>query len=230
MFFNVKAKRGKIKFATFVVTLLVAPLLILSLNNPSSFKNSFASDFTITSDIGIINYINDLRGQPTGKIDILINRISENKYLYITKYLIFKGLTNLTPATFFTTQVKLLGFSFVPPVLGAFLIPFLFGSTSFIKKKGSWKYVSFALCLILPSLVSKPWVDLNRLIIFFPVLIYLITLGLGVLIKRKQKAILAIVVFLLFFQYLVLIFDLELRAGFSSYPFLGSVSFSLGKQ
>ncbi len=212
-----------------VITLLLLPVLILSLKNPESFKNSFTANFTIVSDIGIINYVNDLRGQPESRTDILINRITENKYVYITKYLVLKSLNNLGPANFFTPQEKLLGFSFIPPVLIGFIIPLFYGIKKLIKEH-KWKYLILTLCLTIPSLFSKSSADLNRLILFFPVLIYLITLGLEDLFKTKQKIILTLVALLIFFQYMVITFDMGLRESQRASAILNSSSFSLGKQ
>lgn len=232
LMFSLPVSPGLFKIIRPTISLLIVfliPLLLITLFNMNSLKSSFHSDFTITSDIGIINYINDLRGQAKTKSEIFLNRLTENKYIYISRYILYKSLNNLSPANFFTAQEKMLSVSFIPPLLFGFLIPFLFGLYSVLKNKTVLKYLALSLLLTLPAVFSENEADLNRLILFLPIMLFIITSGIEVLLK-KFKPIFAIFIVALLAQYIVMMFDFNLREPLRIAPLLESNSFSLGKQ
>ncbi len=221
----------RLRLSLVVLAIVFALVLVLSFRNYPSLINLFNNSFTITSDIGIINYVNDLRGQPDTQIDRLINRITENRYVYISSFLIYKFIGNLVPAVYFTAQEKLLNFSFSPPLMVGFLIPFFYGLYKLIITN-KLKFLIAAVSLVLPSFLGLAWVDLNRLFLIFPGIIYLITIGFTGLTEKGKRAkiILYFALLLIALQYLVVISDINIRDIHRAADLFSKVSFSLGRQ
>ncbi|MBU0999832.1 hypothetical protein KKE78_00350, partial [Patescibacteria group bacterium] len=82
------------------------------------------NQMTIFSDVGLINSVNSFRGEISQTIFASLGRIIENRYIYLSEHLVFNILKQFTPATYFTNQVSLLGFSNSPPIYLGFIIPF----------------------------------------------------------------------------------------------------------
>ena len=115
------------------------------------------NQFTIFTNIGLLNSINEYRGETNQSVFAPIAKIIENKYIYFSEHLIFSILKQFTPSTYFTNQAHLLGFSFSPPIFLGFIIPFLLGLVKLIKMLPGNKIseVLLIFLLVLPSIVSK---------------------------------------------------------------------------
>lgn len=197
---------------TFLLIICYLPILFFSFQNPNALRNIYKNQIGILSDPGLVNNVNMFQGQAQKANLATLGRISENKYIYFVKFALFKSIKNIMPLTFFTSQEKLVNFSFSPPVYIGFLLPFLWGLYYLLRSH--LKYLTLSLFLITPSLLSAKIVELNRLIIFFPVLIYIITLGLVRFTQEKNrifKILLYACIILVIIQLLVTVFDINSR-------------------
>ncbi|MDO8569956.1 MAG: hypothetical protein Q7R97_00020 [Candidatus Daviesbacteria bacterium] len=190
---------------------LLMPLLLLILINLSAFQNIFQRDIKFFSDPGLINNTNVFQGEGRDAGLFGLVKISENKYLNLSKEAVNKSIKNILPSTYFTPQEKLLNFSFTPPIMVGFLIPAFLGLYLVLKNGKQRKYLLLSLILLMPSFLSKNSLDLNRLLIFFPVILLLISLGLINLYENKRKILLGIIIFLVLFQLVGTLFDLGSR-------------------
>lgn len=210
------------------VFVTITPVLFVSLNNIPSFKNLTRSEIQIFSDPGMLNAINYQRGW--AREDGLENmaKITSNKYLNYGEFLMLKSFKHLVPSTFFTSQEKLLGFSFSPPIYLGFIIPFLYGIYIILSKNFSkfthvnklsiffhLKLLILTTIFIIPAVLSKQIVDLNRLILFSPVVFIVISLGVVAMIKQSKTHKLLLLICLIFitFQIGITITDIETREG-----------------
>jgi hypothetical protein len=199
-----------------VTTGILLALALILLHIPA-FKSIFVKEFLLFGDVGIVNTVNQFQGELREDHLGIIARVIENKYIYITNYVTFNALKNLSPVTYFTSQSKMLGFSFSPPIYIGLLIPFFYGVVSLLRKntKSVLGYM-LVLVLIIPSVVSRPSPDLVRLILIVPVVFYCIGLGFEKLISvkdTKSKYILYGVIFLTLLQFLVVMSDIMVREG-----------------
>lgn len=223
-----------VKFAFAIIIILIFPLLFLIQKNTIGFTNILNNEVKVFSDPGILNMINNYQGAAQ-KIGLgNLAKISENKYLFTIENILIKYTKQLVPSTYFTSQEKLLNFSFTPPIFIGFLIPFLFGLYSLLHSPFLRKAIFLSSILVVPSVLSGQKVDLNRLIIFAPVVMIVISFGIIELIKTKKKIhypFLVLTLILIIFQSLVVISDIDLRekARFSKfYEF--ERNFEVGKQ
>lgn len=208
------------------VLILSLPLILLGFSNIAGLKNIYQNQVTIFSGPGLMTAVNNFQGE-TKKEDLnILARIIENKYIYFGEYIILKIFKNLVPATFFTPQEKLLNFSFTPPIFIALLIPFLFGLFKVLNSAALRKIFILSLALIIPSLLSKSLVDLNRLSLFMPVVILIISLGL---IEIKFKKSLFLISLLVLLQLSITLFDINQREYLRYERYLGT-GFEIGKQ
>src|SRR3989344_4782012 len=88
----------------------------------------------IFSNIGLINSVNEFRGETSKTIFAPIGKLVENRYIYLGEHVLFNILKQFTPATYFSNQAKLLDFSFSPPIFLGFLLPFFFGINVLFKE------------------------------------------------------------------------------------------------
>lgn len=205
----------KIKFALFIILLFCLPLFIASFKNQVGIRNIYNNQVTLFLDPGLINNVNLFQGESSQAGYIFLAKLAENKYIYLSKYLSFKAIKHITPSTFFTSQEGLLKFSFSPPIYFGFLIPFLYGLYLILKSPIFRTYLSVSLILLIPSFVSKLLINLNRLVLFEPVIIFIISLGLIKIAERKKerifKFVLVLTIILVLIQFLVTIFDINFR-------------------
>lgn len=171
------------------------------------------SGITLYSDPGIINGLNQLRGESAAPSPL--NRIIENKISYLSLHFIFNFLENFSPAFYFTPEAKILGFSFSPPILFGFIITSAIGLLSLLKnlRRFLFAILAFAI-LILPSTLSKNSPDLERLIITVPFISLLSGYGYSKItniLPKYEKAVKLTFLILLIFQYLIIIFDISSR-------------------
>lgn len=207
-----------LKSSLAILCLLLSPLLFSVYTNQAGFKNILRNEIKIFSDPGLINTVNSYQGAAKEEGFGILARISENRYIFSSEYILLKYIRSLTPTTFFTSWEKLLGFSYSPPIYLGFLTPFLIGLYQTIKSPIFRKAFLLATLLVIPSILSKPVVDLNRMILFAPVVIFVITYGIITLYenqKNKSNIIasffLMLTLFLVTFQILVTFSDIRIR-------------------
>lgn len=198
-----------------IIFFLATPLFFLMFTNQSAVENIFSNEIGILSDPGLINSVNSYQGaaRSVGFGDLA--RVSENKYIFIAEYILQKYIKSFIPTTYFTSSEKLLSFSFSPPIYLGFLIPFMCGlylvlqSSIFLRR-----CFLLTTILVIPSMLSKSIVDLNRMIIFSPVVIFVITYGITSLAKQRKKIsnfFLIMTLFLVILQLLVTLSDIRLK-------------------
>lgn len=198
----------------YVIIVLSLPLLISIYVNILAFQNILQREITIFSDPGLINMANSYQGAARQANLGILARTAENKYIIHLEYIFLKLSKHLTPSTYFTSQEKLLNFSFTPPIYLGFIIPFAFGFYQILKSPHFIKWLILSVPLVIPSMLSKQMVDLNRLFILLPVLILIITFGSIFLFKQKKNIYLALIgisIFMVIFQAFVTISDIQLR-------------------
>lgn len=205
---------SKLKLSLILISLICLPVLFMAFRNPVGLNNIVNNQIDFLSDPGLKANINLLQGESKKRGFSYLSKISENKYVYLSRYTLLKLTKNIIPSTFFTSEEKLLGFSFTPPIYLGLLIPFFYGIYLILFSKDKRKYLILSLVLIIPAFFSQKMVDLNRLILFEPILIYIITYGLSKLFYKKEmmaKLILILCVMLVSIQFVVIIFDINLR-------------------
>lgn len=210
--------------------ILLLPMLFFIFKNPLSIQNLYHTQVSVLSDPGHINTVNMFRGESAEKGFRYISKFFENKYLYLSKYLILKSLKSLSPVIFFTPNEKLLGFSFSPPIYIGFIVPFLYGLISIVKSSKHRKYLFLSFLLVLPSIFSQQAVDLNRLLIFAPVVLFIISFGFNNINYKKHKPLFIVLVSLILIQFLVTISDISLREYPRFQNIYGSYNLQVGKQ
>lgn len=221
---------NKAKLYLVFCCILLLPMLFFVFKNPLSIQNLYHAQVSVLSDPGHINTVNMFRGESTEKGFKYISKFFENKYLYLSRYLILKSLKSLSPVIFFTPNEKLLGFSFSPPIYIGFIVPFLYGLILMLKLSNLRKYLFLSFLLVLPSIFSQKAVDLNRLLIFAPVVVFIISYGFKNINYKKHKPILIALVALIIIQFIVTISDISLREYPRFQSIYGSYNLQVGKQ
>jgi len=204
-----------IKSAVFAIIVLYLLIFSLGIKNPLAIKNIYSKEFTIFSNIGLINATNNFQGESNKRGFYTISKLTENKYFYFSKHLSLKLFKSIVPSTFFTAEEKILRFSFSPPIFVGFAVPFFYGIFLVFKSKILRNFLLLSLVFIIPSVVAKPLVDLDRLVLFEPVPVFVIGFGLINLIKKSHQNIPRIMLFLcillVIVQLFVTIFDINQR-------------------
>lgn len=223
---------NKFKLIFLITIISLLPLIYLIYKNGPIFQNIASSEISIFSDPGLLNMVNSYQGAANKANLRLEAKISENKYLVFTEYVLLKFTKHLVPSSYFTPQEKLLNFSFAPPLYFGFIIPFYVGLYQIFKPSNFRKLLFLSMMLTIPSVLAKPMVDLNRLLIFMPIVILLTAFGLIHLLQQKKrlyKVIFSIVIILVAFQAVVTISDVGAREKlrFSRYH---SDKFEVGRQ
>lgn len=205
---------NNIKLALLIILIICLPSIVLIFKNTVGFKNVLSNQINFLSNPGLQSNINVFQGESKKVGLVFVSKLSENKYIYTLKYVILKFTKNIVPSTFFTPEEKLLGFSFTPPIYLGLLIPFLYGGYLILNLKMMRKYLFLSLILVLPSFFSEKMVDLNRLILFEPVAIFIIVYGLERLSnvnKKLARIIYSLCFVLVFIQIIVTLSDISLR-------------------
>lgn len=210
--------RDKLKVYLISLVIICLPIIFVVLGNITGFKNIFRQQVSLFSDVGLINAVNSFRGEIAQTSFNFIARFLENRYIYLSQHLLFNVLKHLSLVTYFTSEFKILNFSFSPPILLGFLLPLLTALKYFLVKQTNNQYnrwillISFA--LILPSVLSKNSPDINRLILFSPIIFLWIGIGFVQLVTGKKliyKFILCLTLILIFIQGLTTVSDIYLR-------------------
>lgn len=189
------------------------PLFLFMAGNTQEMRSILQSEFSLFSDVGLLNAVNQFQGETKQSGFFAIGRIVENRYLYFPMHLFFNTLRHFSPATYFTSQEKMFGFSFSPPVFLGLIVPFLLGLQGWKKlfeKYSVWTLL--ILVLLLPSVMSGRSPDLMRLVLFSPIIFFTISYGLMdhlITLKTNVKRLfLFFVLLLVVFQGLVVFFDI----------------------
>lgn len=175
------------------------------------------NQFTIFSNIGLLNTVNEYRGETNQTIFAPIAKVVENKYIYFSEHLLFNTLKQFTPATYFTNQIQLLGFSFSPPIYLGFLIPFLFGLAKLSKKifKARIYEITTVFLLVLPSILLKDSPNLPALVLVSPIIFLCISIGLYEFIENPKNKIfrllLVLTISLVALQFFTTLSDIAIR-------------------
>lgn len=171
--------------------------------------------FTIFKNVGIINTVNQFRGEMNDSSYALLGKIVENRYVYILQYFSINFLRHFTPATYFTPENKIMGFSFSPPILFGFLFPFIIGLKSWFSLWKKYGLILFLIFLLfIPSLVSENSLSMSRLVIFSPVIFYTIGFGVDKILTTPHKYMVLlknIFLVLIILQALVVLSDIAFR-------------------
>lgn len=205
----------QLRYTIVAVICLSLPLVLLINKNRSEFKNSFINEVRIFHDPSLLNSINRFQGGAERIGLRSLSRISENKYLFFSEYILLKYGAQLVPETFFTPQYKLLEFSFSPPLLTGLIIPFAYGLYLALKRDNLRKVVVISTILAVPSVLANEMVALNRLILFSPVVILIISYGLINLWEGRKNVVarnfLIVTSFLAIFQMTIMVNDIRFR-------------------
>lgn len=219
---------SKIKYASLVIFLFCLPLIIAIFRNQVGFNNIAKNQITLFANPGLTSAVNQFQGESRQANFNIQAKLVENRYIYLAKFILLKVVKNITPSTFFTSQENLLMFSFASPIFFGLLIPFLYGAYLVINSILLRKLLLISVLLLLPSLLSKPLVDLNRLVLFEPVVIFIISLGI-IKMLTKQKMLLLLCAILVLGQFFLTISDISIRE-FPRYERYFSGQMEIGKQ
>lgn len=204
------------KKISLILTLLIIIIFIYIFNQ-----------FTIFSNIGLLNSVNEYRGETSQTVFAPIGKVIENKYIYFSEHLLFNILKQFTPSTYFTNQARLLGFSFTPPIFLGFIISFLFGLGKLIKSLSKIRITEFLLVflLLLPSILSKNSPDLSRLVLIAPIFFAIVACGIWESVLNHKKKIFAFLLLLTIFivglQFFTTLPDIAVREPVRLQMFLG---------
>ncbi|MBI2335039.1 hypothetical protein HYU96_04560 [Candidatus Daviesbacteria bacterium] len=218
-----------------VVLLMYLPVVLGSFYNPEGIYNLTKQQIKVFSEPGLLNGVNSFKGESQQAGFGALSKLTENKYLYLSEYLLLKGLKHLSPSTYFTSQEKLLNFSFSPPLYLGFIAPFLYGLyRSFKNHKSSRMMILAGLSLTLPSILAQPLVDLHRLILIMPALVFIISYGLMSLYHNRHhmftKLLLWGVICLVITQIIVSLADISFREYPRFRRYFGEIHTEVGKQ
>jgi len=204
---------GNLKRPTVLFILFVIPLFLLIFKNHIAFKNVLENEIGIFKDPGLVNTVNSFQGAAKIENFGILARVSENKYLFSAEDLLLKYTEQLAPATSFTSQAKLLEFSFSSPIFLGFLIPFFYGIYLLLKSSEARKIIFIYTLLVIPSVLSQEDVNLNRLVIFMPAVIFIVAYGIIKLTEQRKTKIIYILIFsiMVILQLFITASDIKIR-------------------
>lgn len=202
-----------------ILLLLVIPILIIIAIYHSEFKYVFKKEVSLVNDPGLLNAINNFQGRSRLGGYNRLSKVSENKYLLLGEYFVLKYTTQLIPTNYLTPENKLLGFSFSSPLYFGFLFPLLYGFYNLFKYPEIRKYLLLSSLLTVPSLTSQKNVDLNRLVVFSPIILLVISYGflqLSSSLKKykgifNRQNVLLIICGIIFLQFVLTLVDISVH-------------------
>ncbi len=206
------------KFVSSLIGLALIIMFILGVKHESYFLRVINQNINLFQNAKVLNNINLFHDQ--FRIGgYRVGEIIENKYFYDTQHLFFHFAEYFSPVIYFTSQAKIDDFSFSPPIYLALIFPFFYGLDLFFTKfKIKYKKL---LCiniilLLLPATLSNIQPDLGRLFLIFPIITFLISLGLRGFYKlyhqsRSAKFLLILLASLFLFQVIVTMSDIANR-------------------
>ncbi|HET7098856.1 MAG TPA: hypothetical protein VFI61_01320 [Patescibacteria group bacterium] len=209
---------NQIKTSVIFLAILTFPIFI-NIN-----VSSFSAEVKIFEDPSLVNTANRYQGNASQDGFKNLARISENKYIFFAESLVLRYTTLLSPIAFFTPEYKLLGFSFSPPILFGFIIPFGFGLYKLLQKKETVKLLFISTVLVVPAILANEFAPLNRLILFFPIVLFIISHGINILFEAKNRStkyLLSLTIILIIFQSLTVLNDLQHREKIRAERYFG---------
>ena len=178
--------RERLKIYILLIVILILPTLLL-LKDTTVLKIILSREISLFSNVGLINAVNTFRGETNQTQFAAAGKYIENRYFYLSEHLLFNLLKHISPVTYFTSEFKMLSFSFSPPIFVGFLIPLLMGLNMWFKLGVKFRWGLFmVLALLLPSILSVDSPNMNRLVLVSPIIFLLISLGMEELLKRKN--------------------------------------------
>ena len=208
----------KPKLRPIVFALMVLGFIVVSFLSKDIVK--------VFSDPGLFDTINRYQGQ-AGLVGLSkLAKLSENRYVASFVYLLLKFTKNFAPSVFFTSEAKLLGFSFTPPLFLGFLIPFSLGLYELAKtKKLNILIVCFSV-LTIPAVLSRQIVDLNRLVLVLPIVVFVISYGLVYIHKNRNKQVFRwlfiLTIVIVVFQTFLTLYDIRAKEELRYERYFGS--------
>jgi len=170
------------------------PLLYYYLKLPQIALNIKQNDLSIFSDITTINSINALRGEDVSSKRLIWGTVFHNKVYQGVRFL-SSYLQQLNPRLYFASgdQNPLHGLSNFGPLLVVFLPFFLSGLKTLYSRNYRLFIFAFFWCLIttLPSALSFPNQNQEKLLLVLPMLALVVGYGLST-IKKQFLPILAV--------------------------------------
>ncbi|MFA5932957.1 MAG: hypothetical protein WCV81_01675 [Microgenomates group bacterium] len=194
----------------------VLVVLYMLFSNINVTKNLIIDNTIFFQDPGILNIVNQLRGETDSANFSKLGKIIENKYLYTGEKILLNFSMDFSPSLFFSSQFKLFNFSFSPPILLGFILPFVIG-IFMLKRHMKYLVVSIGLILALslPSVLDSRSPNLEKLILVSPIIYMYIALGLITITKNikifRPTRLLLIVIIMVSIQALFVIADIDLR-------------------
>lgn len=196
-----------------IILLVYLSLFAVAATHKEAIQNIYQTQITIFSNPGLQGEINRLQGDSKKMGFSAMTKLVENKYIYFGKYAFMKFLKHFTPSTYFTSQAKLLNFSFTPPIFLGFLLPFLYGLYQTFKKSDLRKYLLIPPVFTIPSFLTQELIDINKLVIIAPAIILITGYGLLRMEAKTNKYFLVLLLSMtiVFIQLTFTISDMETR-------------------
>lgn len=212
-----------------ITSLVIITLFTLGLGfwNTIAFVETIKQDISIFEDPGLINSVNTFQGNLRDAGFSFFDKIVINKYEYYFIHLVRVILIHISPVSYFTAQYSMYGFSNLAPISVGFLIPCMVGLWAFFVSTDMRKKMILFLLgigLMIPSIVSKKVPDMERLVLFSPIIILLIIVGFNYLWMQKKllgRVLIIISLSLLLFQNVVFMGDVASKEHFRYQEFLG---------
>lgn len=199
-----------------IILFPIVIVLYMLFSNINVTKNLIKINTNFFQDPGILNIVNQLRGETESANFGKLGKIIENKYLYTGEKILLNFSMDFSPSLLFSSQFKLFNFSFSPPILLGFIIPCTIG-IFMLKRHRKYLIVSVGLILALslPSVLDNRSPNLEKLIIISPIIYMFMALGLMSMTKNirtfRPNKLLLIVIIIVSIQALFVIADIDLR-------------------
>ncbi len=218
-----------------VAVLMYLPVFFGAIYNREGLINILSQQMALFSDPGLLNGVNTFKGESQQAGHNFLSKISENKYLYIPEYLLLKTLKHFSLSTYFSDQEKLLGFSISPPLYFGLMIPFLYGIYAAFKRNLPLKnLLLITIPLAIPSIIAPAQVNLPRLILVMPAIVFFISFGFRSLYLKREhiltKLVLSTVIIIVLAQFAVSIIDISLREYSRFQRYFGTIHKEVAKQ
>lgn len=167
-----------------MVGLVIIIYLLFFRLNPPGFRTYFIHEVSFLSNIGIYNSANDLQKELMDNNLLWLGRWVENKYIFLLSTLGVNNLTAFYPSTYIIADDQIYS-SIVPVLFVSFIIPFYIGLIQLINKKDKLLLL-FPFCLV-PAVVSRNLVDVERLLLFSPLVYFCVGKGFSLCLKKVPK-------------------------------------------
>lgn len=221
--------RKNIVISLFTILIISFPIIYSYFRLPAVKQSFLENDFNIFSDVGIINGVNQMRGNEILFGNQLLGKLFYNKTIYVSK-LAENLLRHLTPRFFFASgdQNPLHGFSNFGPIF-SILLPIVVIGIIFMIKKENKHFILFSLILIaavFPSVFTSRGPDQLRFLFSFPVVMIFAGYGMTYLSKKLIYIFILLLLFNVLFISYDVIFKEPKRTGKIWGNSIGNINFS----